>query len=234
MTGQQLDVREAHVADVRGELLGELAVRQRAVALERVQPPGARVHLVDRDRAGELVGALALVHPRDVAPGVVRLVDDRGGERRDLGLEREGIGLQRQLAGPGADLELVALPLADVGHEQLPDPGAAERAHRVQSPVPGVEVADDADRPRGGRPDGERRAGDTVERCARARRASRRAPRGGPRPGDGCPGRPATAGTRTGRAGCTSCPRSAPRAGSAAAARRRAARPRTARHRRRA
>src|SRR5262249_34496045 len=36
-----------------------------------------------------------------------------------------------------------------------PDPGRAERAHRVQTAVPAVEVADDADGPRGRRPDGE-------------------------------------------------------------------------------
>ncbi len=34
----------------------------------------------------------------------------------------------------------------DVGHEELPDPRRAERAHRVQAPVPAVEVADDARR----------------------------------------------------------------------------------------
>ena len=44
---------------------------------------------------------------------------------------------------------------------QMPDD--AERAHRVQAPVPGVEVADDADRARGRRPDRERRAGHAVE-----------------------------------------------------------------------
>ena len=47
---QQLDVREAQVGHVVGQLVGELEVGQRAVALQRVAPPGAEVDLVDRHR----------------------------------------------------------------------------------------------------------------------------------------------------------------------------------------
>ena len=61
------------------------------------------------------------------------------------------------------DLVLVVRARADAGQEQLPDAGRAERAHRVDAPVPVVEVADDGDRARARRPDGERGARDAVD-----------------------------------------------------------------------
>ena len=66
---QQLDVGEAHVVDVGDELVGQLAVGERAVALLRVAPPRAEVHLVDRDRprrAGR--AARGVLDPGGVAP----------------------------------------------------------------------------------------------------------------------------------------------------------------------
>ena len=50
---QQLDVGEAHVLGVGAQLVGQLEVGQRPVALERVQPPRAEMDLVDRHRAVE-------------------------------------------------------------------------------------------------------------------------------------------------------------------------------------
>src|SRR4029077_13287944 len=47
--------------------------------------------------------------------------------------------------------------------EELPDPRGAERAHRVQAPVPRGEVADDRDRPRAWRPDRQRGAGGALD-----------------------------------------------------------------------
>ena len=161
--GQELDVGEAHVLDIRGQLVGELEVGQRPVAVERVQPPGAEVHLVDRDRALEWRSRLrALAQPLGVAPapGVLGLEHDRCGLRWHLGLERVGVGLQQQLMVLGQDLVLVTRTGSDGGKEQLPDPGRSDRAHRVQAAVPRVEVADDADRARGRRPHRERGAGD--------------------------------------------------------------------------
>ena len=55
----QLDVGEAHVGDVGGQLVGQLEVGQRAVVLQRVQPPGAEVDLVDRHRLAQAVALLA-------------------------------------------------------------------------------------------------------------------------------------------------------------------------------
>ena len=60
--------------------------------------------------------------------------------------QRVRVGLEQDLVVLGEDLVLVVRARSDAGEEQLPDPGRAERAHRVQAAVPGVEVADDADR----------------------------------------------------------------------------------------
>jgi hypothetical protein len=156
-------VREAEVAGVGGELVGELEVGQRAVVLERVQPPRAEVDLVDRDRALQRVALAARAQPLLVGPLVPGLVHDGRGLGRDLGLEGHRVGLQADLAVLGEDLELVVVPAPDAGQEDLPDAARAERAHRVRAAVPVVEVADDGDRLRGRRPDGERGAAHAVE-----------------------------------------------------------------------
>ena len=51
------------------------------------------------------------------------------------------------------------------GNEDLPHAAFEAHAHRVASPVPVVEVADDADAPRVRGPDGEGHAGDAVDRA---------------------------------------------------------------------
>ena len=159
----QLDVREVEVAHVVGELVGELQVVQRAVFLERIATPRAEVHLIDRDRPLERLGRAAPLEPLVVGPLVARRVHDRGVRRRHLRRERERIGLDPQPAVLRADLELVLLAVLDSRDEELPDPGRAKRTHRVQAPVPRVEVADDRHRARVGRPDGERRADRAVD-----------------------------------------------------------------------
>ena len=100
--------------------------------------------LVDRHRLVERRALAALLEPLRVAPLVLGLVDDRRGLRRQLGLERVRVGLLEAVAVRPGDLVLVVRALADLGHEQLPDPARAERAHRVQAAVPAVEVADHA------------------------------------------------------------------------------------------
>ncbi len=68
----QLDVREVEAERVVGELVGELRVGQRAVALERVEAPRAEVHLVDRHRRAVRLGRPAPLDPGVVAPRVLR------------------------------------------------------------------------------------------------------------------------------------------------------------------
>ena len=132
---QQLHVGEAEVGGVVGELVRQLEVRQRAVALQRVAPPGAEVHLVDRHRHRvELLGRVAAaLEPRLVGPLVGGLEDDGRVGRRHLGRLRVRVGLEDDRAVGAPDGELVALAGRHLGHEELPDPGAPERPHRVEA-----------------------------------------------------------------------------------------------------
>jgi hypothetical protein len=168
--GHQLDVGEAHLHDVVGQLRGELPVGERPAGRPRASLPGAEVHLVDRQRPVEPVpprrgaGAIQAVAPGELA----RIADDRrvaGGARNT---SRTGRSSCRIGALGVADLELVELALAQAGDEELPDPGGPERAHRVVAAVPAVEVAR--------RPRPARRRGPT-------RRRRRRLPRPGPKGG---------------------------------------------------
>ena len=143
-------MREAHVGHVLGELVGELAVGERPVALERVQPPRAEVHLVDRDRARERASAARRRSSQSASCHSYAESDDDGGVlRREL---RRGTRAGRPSAAAcrprSRSSNLYRAPGATSGEEELPDPGRAERAHRVQAAVPAVEVADHADRAR--------------------------------------------------------------------------------------
>ncbi len=142
-------MREAEVADVGDELLGELLPAE-------PEPPRLGMHLVDRDRLLQLVEAAAPLEPAVVGPLVAGAVDPRGRLRRDLGMEGERVGLQAQLPVGAVHLELVRIALGRVGHDRGPDPGRALRLERLRAPVPEVPVADDGDAARVRRPDRER------------------------------------------------------------------------------
>ena len=75
-----------------------------------------------------------------------------------------GSALSRQLTVAPEDAELVAGARLDAGDEQLPHPGAAQRAHRVRPPAPAVEVAGDAHAARRRGPHREARAADRARR----------------------------------------------------------------------
>ena len=158
---QELDVGEPEVGHVGGQLDRELPVGQAG-------PPRAEVHLVDRHRAGQRRPDGALGQPVAVVPLVRGLVHDRGGGGRRLGVGRHRVGLVPPHPVGPADGVLVGGAGGDAGHEQLPHPGPAERAHRVRPPVPEVEVADEPDPARVRRPDRERGAGLRRPRAERA------------------------------------------------------------------
>ena len=141
----QLDVGEAEVLDVVDQVLGQVAV---ALALA----PGPEMDLVDAHGSVVRVGRRTRGHPVAVLPRVCRGRHHRGGRRRLLG----GTGHRVRLGPSGAvgaeDLELVAVALGHARDEELPDAGGAQRAHGVDRAVPLVEVTDEADRARVGRP----------------------------------------------------------------------------------
>ncbi len=154
--GHQLDVGEAHVLDVGGQLGGELTVGERPVALLGAPAPRRQVQLVDGEGPVEPVPGVAPSHPLAVTPPVAALGHHARRPRRLLGGEGERVGALAEVPLGGEDLELVALPGTDAGHEQLPDPRRAERPHRVGAAVPAVDVAHHPDRAGVGSPHRER------------------------------------------------------------------------------
>ncbi len=90
---QELDVGEAHLADIVRELVGQLAIVEEAIALLGHTPPRAEMHFVDRQRLAEQGASGPLGEPGLVAPPeVVEVRYDRRGARR-LRLEGERIGV---------------------------------------------------------------------------------------------------------------------------------------------
>jgi hypothetical protein len=146
-------MREAHVGDVWDEVVADLPVAEEFPVIR--PPPAAQMHLVDRR------GAVAQVAPRPdpacIGPVMAdETLDDRGGGGRGFGAKGDWVGLERQeVTLRPEDLELVERAAGDAGQEDFPNAGLPALAHRVPPPVPGVEVAHDADAPRIRRPDGE-------------------------------------------------------------------------------
>ncbi|OPZ53035.1 MAG: hypothetical protein BWY91_02092 [bacterium ADurb.BinA028] len=154
--GHELDVGEAEVLHVVDEVLGQLGV---ALAL----PPRPDVDLVDAHRPVVHVAFGAGGHPLVVAPLVVRLPDDRRLLGGHLGEPGHRVGLEPGDAVLTAHEVLVVHPLLRAGEEELPDTRGLQVAHGVGEPVPTVEVADDVDGGRVGRPHGEGHATDLAE-----------------------------------------------------------------------
>src|SRR5579871_3126921 len=77
--------------------------------------------------------------------------------------ETVGIGLLYRIVGDArGDGVLVQSALADVGNEAFPDARRTHRAHRMGARSPAVEIADNGDFTRVGRPHGEVSAGNAV------------------------------------------------------------------------
>ena len=197
---QQLDVGEAHVlgvgASARRPARGRSASGCPRAGSAATSRGGPRRSTSGR-RARELLRRSAS-HSASAHSCCGSCTTD-GGLGRHLGLERDRVGLQADLAVRREDLVLVVRAGADAGQEQLPHARGADRAHRVDAPVPVVEVADDRDRAR-------RRAPRRRTPCrgrrrprARARRGAPTAPRGGPRRAGRRRARRSSAGSGTGR-----------------------------------
>src|SRR5439155_17361611 len=101
-----------------------------------------------------VVAPPALRHPGAIMPDMARRAsDNRRSTRRPFGALRLRVRLERQKPVFGSeDLVFVVMTGPQPGHEELPKPAALATPHRHSPPIPGVEVADDADPARIGRP----------------------------------------------------------------------------------
>jgi len=75
----------------------------------------------------------------------------------DLKKETERIRVEPDVTMGVANFKFIMRALAHARDEDLPDPGGSQQSQRVTTPVPVIEIADDADALRIGRPD--RKAG---------------------------------------------------------------------------
>ena len=151
--GHQLNVGEAHVVDVVGQLHGQFAIGQRAVALFGDAHPGAEVHFVDRDGCFKFVLCVTLAHPLGIAPLVVQIPYDRRRARRNFVVIAVRVRLvDRVHVVARADVVLVDASVAKLGKESFPHPGALARVHGMRIGIPSVEVAHHRDALCVGRP----------------------------------------------------------------------------------
>ncbi len=153
--GQELDVGEPHRAAVVAQLRRRLAVGQHLLARLAAAPPRGQVHLVRGHRPHRRVGRRPAGDPLAVGPAVLAHVDHARGRGRGLRGPGQRVGLEHPAAVRPGDRELVVTAGAHPGEEHLPDPGGAERAHRVEAVVPVAGVADQPDAAGVGRPDRE-------------------------------------------------------------------------------
>ena len=131
-------MRETQLHAVGGQLLTEFTVTEDATALLGNAAPGGQVHLIDRHGARPRVAATPGLHPEGVVPDEAGEVADDGGVvgRR---LEVEAVGIRLEERSPVVrpdELELVTGADGEAGHENFPDAGSAQGAHRVGAAVP--------------------------------------------------------------------------------------------------
>ena len=151
--GHQLNVRVVHLGKIRGERIRQIAVGiGRAVV---VQPPGARLHLVDVRGAFvyAAAGKPAVVFcVRPLKTGEV--VHLAGVGRSGLAVESVGIRLHTRCAVRPRDAVFIRIVLPHAGNEPLPR-AVRQTRHRQISRVPVVEGTGEAHRHRVRRPHAE-------------------------------------------------------------------------------
>ena len=151
--GQQLDMGEAALHAVVGQLDGQLAVTEDVAV--GAPAPRAEMHLVDRDGAVEQGLGCPLGEPRLISPLVGAPLHDAGGLRRRLRRPGQRVRLEDPPPIGADDPEFVPGSGSDAGDEELPDPAAPQRAHRLGTGVPPIGVAHQADPSGVGSPDRE-------------------------------------------------------------------------------
>src|SRR6185369_3545612 len=162
---QQFDMRIAELFDVVDQGVGKLAIGEITIAFFGSPHPRAKMYFVNRHRGIESVFRGAAAHPIFIAPMIfVYVVDDGGCLGTALEVERVRIGLLNfESEAPPFDFEFVESLFAKTGNKYLPDTRARMKAHRVPASIPMIEIADEADALRVGRPHREVNAANAVD-----------------------------------------------------------------------
>src|SRR5580765_2481770 len=122
------------------------------------------MHFVNAHRRSQRIALAPLLQPGLIAPlKLSRAPHDRGVLRRLFKEKTERIRLQHYVSVKIFDLELVMRPFAHARNKNLPDTRRPKRSHGMTAAIPLVEIANDTDALRVGRPDGEAGAGDAID-----------------------------------------------------------------------
>src|SRR5438445_13745919 len=107
------------------------------------------MNFVDGDRRCEPVFLGAMGDPLGIGPVMmIEPGDNRAGFRAQFGAEAVGISFERKNVAVGADnFVFVDGAFVELGKEDFPKTGRAACAHGMDSSVPPIEVAYDADAP---------------------------------------------------------------------------------------
>src|SRR5882724_1879641 len=105
------------------------------------------MHFVDGDRQFKPIFLAAGREPIAILPLMVVETGDHGaGARAELGAEGVGVGFERENIAAGADdFVFVDGAFVQLGDKHFPDSRGAAGAHGMDTAVPAVEVADNAD-----------------------------------------------------------------------------------------
>ena len=119
---QELDVREAQLADIFGEARRDFAIGERTIVIFGDAHPRTEMHFVDRLRRTQRVAGRTPLHPLVVVPLVVEIPDDRGGAGRLFMQQAERVGFIDVVAvALRFDVKLVERAFGDTGDEAFPD-----------------------------------------------------------------------------------------------------------------
>src|SRR5436190_3943546 len=157
----ELDMGEAHLFDVFDQLPGQFAIVEEFGG--RFFPPRTQVKFIDADRRLQRIGFRSAVNPCLIGPLEFPVVPNDGIVARvAFEEEAERVGLLDDVPLAIANFVFVLVALLYARDKNFPDAGLAKRTHQVETAIPIVEVADDADALGVGGPDGEAGAGHAI------------------------------------------------------------------------
>src|SRR5579871_2688868 len=153
--GQELDMRIAHLFDIGWQFLRQFFIRKKAPAFFCAAAPGTQVHFINRQRSVKRLAFFAAVQPVGILPLIlVQIEDNRGSCRAHFGIEAVWVGALGVIALEVRDNGiLITFTHAKVRDKEFPNAAIVAALHGMPSPIPLIEIADDADALRARCPD---------------------------------------------------------------------------------
>src|SRR5262249_4021593 len=139
-------MRITQFLDVRNQPVAQFMVTQKAIALLRDPLPRPEVDLVNANRFFLPLLGLSFLHPFVVTPfESVKVEDKRRGLNAMLAEKSAWIALQHDLTEAIRPHNFMLSPFNAPGDDHLQNPRLYPSSHRMDSPIPSVEITNDAD-----------------------------------------------------------------------------------------